>query len=1008
MPGPTRTNEPQQANRSSDSRRLAPAPQKRTYAVAAPETIIQRARIAPGTLTHADVMQLQKTIGNRAVGRLFKESGLDREQESTTVAQYAINKAGNSDVSNASSWGEHDETSGKADENVIMVENDNASVLGKYSPEVEWSGDSIVMNKVISDVFFSQSLLNEIIGRDSDASIEFGKNDSAPSKQEILVSAISSGNGLLLKNNHIEISGNESVTKNILRSSKSFDMLGDKLGTILPFKGYRSFVDDITVVVEGKINPWVQVVKGKIRKIDKKTPRGQKPRGEGWQWRDPQYGEPTIGSAAFEDDDKAFEIGREVSITTKEGKKYTGVVEETTMTSRSGRSPLYKVKWDGPVPSDLRRPFKSEELTPGEFRERARTTKPPKVVTPEFTEHQREMQKLFIESQADLPSEDEEWVGEKEVEMELMDEEQSDKMRVASEEGFAGSFPVSSLLELFKNRPELFFLLLKYSDKVVASDIAPMTSHRYTEPEKNSGEIVCHETFAALFWQRGSSVEVIVRTADGEVKPVVLESAGVRHNLDDFIYRNSSFPKKDADAIERLRNTGIDILRKQVRIEQTGNYDYHAEEKLVDSEAFNWVTHQLFDSLMKLSGPENKFENITTQELEGLKTRIIVAINRTSCDDCANVLSQRLNEFWDKLKKNCPSLIYEYILKNRIFDFELSSPYLYSKTTKKGIEQLMKAGWNMTVHQVYGGLNLPEYTQSQHDLGYAIMRIRDELVGQSDLSMLESRDESEGSFGEFEDLEDEDLKESTDDEKPGRESRQKPIREESIVLNLQRDISYVLKGVYLPEYFRDWNVEVKSFENRCSMELNSIYWSLVAIRRDDLSEEEILTNGNKMIMQYINEFTAAVKKLLIQRGEWLEKNPMAINTQKGEEFTDGNCLFNSVRSSGGIDVESNKLRLMVAREIRDNPMNYLPYLTFEESDNVMEVINKAADYLAGPGNWAANYGDLAPVALAYALNRTICILNMNGTIRALVGPAWSEPIFIYYNGFNHYISATSH
>ena len=44
--------------------------------VSNPFSIIQRARINPKSLTHADVMQLQRTIGNRAVGRLFSEIGL--------------------------------------------------------------------------------------------------------------------------------------------------------------------------------------------------------------------------------------------------------------------------------------------------------------------------------------------------------------------------------------------------------------------------------------------------------------------------------------------------------------------------------------------------------------------------------------------------------------------------------------------------------------------------------------------------------------------------------------------------------------------------------------------------------------------------------------------------------------------------------------------------------------------------------------------------------------------
>jgi len=38
-----------------------------------PAAIIQRARAAPESLSAADVLQLQRTIGNRVVGRLLAE-----------------------------------------------------------------------------------------------------------------------------------------------------------------------------------------------------------------------------------------------------------------------------------------------------------------------------------------------------------------------------------------------------------------------------------------------------------------------------------------------------------------------------------------------------------------------------------------------------------------------------------------------------------------------------------------------------------------------------------------------------------------------------------------------------------------------------------------------------------------------------------------------------------------------------------------------------------------------
>lgn len=52
------------------------APTVKQTPISNPMAIIQRARINPKSLTHTDVMQLQRTIGNRAVGKLLSEIGL--------------------------------------------------------------------------------------------------------------------------------------------------------------------------------------------------------------------------------------------------------------------------------------------------------------------------------------------------------------------------------------------------------------------------------------------------------------------------------------------------------------------------------------------------------------------------------------------------------------------------------------------------------------------------------------------------------------------------------------------------------------------------------------------------------------------------------------------------------------------------------------------------------------------------------------------------------------------
>jgi hypothetical protein len=55
--------------------RRSPKPAPETSRIVAPQqthqaTIIQRARLAPSSLTASDVLHLQRTIGNRVVGRL--------------------------------------------------------------------------------------------------------------------------------------------------------------------------------------------------------------------------------------------------------------------------------------------------------------------------------------------------------------------------------------------------------------------------------------------------------------------------------------------------------------------------------------------------------------------------------------------------------------------------------------------------------------------------------------------------------------------------------------------------------------------------------------------------------------------------------------------------------------------------------------------------------------------------------------------------------------------------
>ena len=58
--------------------------------VSNPYSIIQRAKINPKSLTHADIMQLQRTIGNQAVGRLLSSIGSSSTAQQATVQRQDI------------------------------------------------------------------------------------------------------------------------------------------------------------------------------------------------------------------------------------------------------------------------------------------------------------------------------------------------------------------------------------------------------------------------------------------------------------------------------------------------------------------------------------------------------------------------------------------------------------------------------------------------------------------------------------------------------------------------------------------------------------------------------------------------------------------------------------------------------------------------------------------------------------------------------------------------------
>lgn len=119
----------------------------------------------------------------------------------------------------------------------------------------------------------------------------------------------------------------------------------------------------------------------------------------------------------------------------------------------------------------------------------------------------------------------------------------------------------------------------------------------------------------------------------------------------------------------------------------------------------------------------------------------------------------------------------------------------------------------------------------------------------------------------------------------------------------------------------------------------------------------------------------------------------------------GNCLFNSVsKMLNGIYTPA-ALRKMTAKRIDSRPLDYVDKLISSgKVDDLMVEMQQAAAFVAEDGNWDANAGELAPIALADVLSDQdyrLVILNSDGSLRVALGSG-SRDITIFYNGRDHY------
>lgn len=116
---------------------------------------------------------------------------------------------------------------------------------------------------------------------------------------------------------------------------------------------------------------------------------------------------------------------------------------------------------------------------------------------------------------------------------------------------------------------------------------------------------------------------------------------------------------------------------------------------------------------------------------------------------------------------------------------------------------------------------------------------------------------------------------------------------------------------------------------------------------------------------------------------------------------DGNCMYRAVAHGFlGDEQRHREIRQAVIGEVEAHILFYEPFCV-PYSDHEPETIEGAIRDMKMPNSWGSNFH---LVAAAKAYHRQINVIS-NGGIKVMDVPeASGSPIFLVYNGVNHYLA----
>ena len=175
------------------------------------------------------------------------------------------------------------------------------------------------------------------------------------------------------------------------------------------------------------------------------------------------------------------------------------------------------------------------------------------------------------------------------------------------------------------------------------------------------------------------------------------------------------------------------------------------------------------------------------------------------------------------------------------------------------------------------------------------------------------------------------------------------------------------------------------------------------IKTEELNQSNGSSGSEKISSELKTDLDTEEAKELLKEGVAL-RYPLISNDLIYQPIPgDGHCLYNAVGLYCGQDQQT--LRNIVAANIRNNLNEYQGFTNGLENLNGRTINDYLRDVESGK-EWAAN---MEIAVLMKILDRPIIIVEHNNTVRNLSDiendgkPRFSgEPIFVYYNGHDHY------